>query len=206
MKPALSVILFTVLSGAGLGPLALVGLIDLGAAPVARDAHQYDRLTVSVLRAFASHGCGVLRVDAASRASRQCVALATRGAARRGYRARPCSRWCFSRWRCFVVATVASTFVGSPRRSRWRVGLARVDDALLHGDDLRGPEAYPPMAYGARSGALVCSAHASGAVMVVRILRPGSGATWVACRWCPVRRRLLVKLEYWRFVGDTSGP
>ena len=49
MRPALSVILFTVLSGAGLGALALVALADLASQALARTLAPGSMTTVSVI-------------------------------------------------------------------------------------------------------------------------------------------------------------
>ena len=120
VKPALSVILFTVLSGAGLGALALIALADLACAHALAQA----RVAAAMTTARRSRWCSSSPVSA----HRRCISpiRATHGArsragARRGCRARRSRRSRSSRLPSPTSACISSVSPASTQRiRRWR--------------------------------------------------------------------------------------
>ena len=202
MHAAFSVVAFTVLSGAGLGALAWVALADLGTAYLA-----WPALAPRPTLALAA-GTGLALVVAGLCSSTLHLAN-PRNAWRSASRFR--TSW-LSREAVFalVLLPVAAAFVAAlwldvrPRRMWGWAALTLllawtvlVCTAMIYASlkpirqwhTLRVPVAY------------VVLGHASGAVVVEAIVRPGSGATWLAAAGTAMLvAAWLVKEEYWRFV------
>jgi DMSO reductase anchor subunit len=202
MHAAFSVIAFTVLSGAGLGALALVALADLGAAYAG-----WPALAPRPAMAIAA-GTGLVLVAAGLASSTLHLAY-PRNAWRSASRFR--TSW-LSREAVFALALlpIAAAFVVAlwldlrPRRT-W--GLAAgtlllawtvlVCTAMIYAS-LKPIRQWHtrrvPLAY-------LVLGHASGAVIVEAVVRPLHGATWVASAGVALLLAAwLVKEEYWRFT------
>jgi len=207
VHPALSVIAFTVLSGAGLGTLALVALADLGASYAGWEAIA-PRPTLAIVAAT-----GLALVVAGLFSSTLHLAN-PRNAWRSASRFR--TSW-LSREAVFamMLLPVAAAFVVAlwldvrPRRMwGWSAGTlllawtVLVCTAMIYASlkpirqwhTLRVPVAYAVLG------------HASGAVIVEAFVRPGSGATCVASAGVALLvAAWIVKEEYWRFARSDEG-
>jgi len=206
MHAALSVIAFTVLSGAGLGVLALVALADLGAAYLG-----WPALASRQALALAA-GIGLALVVAGLASSTLHLAN-PRNAWRSASRFR--TSW-LSREAVFALALlpVAAALVAAlwfdvrPRRM-WGFSAATivlawtvlVCTAMIYASlkpirqwhTLRVPIAY------------LVLGHASGAVIVEAIVRPDQGATWIASAGVALLLAAwLLKEEYWRFTRSAE--
>ena len=202
MHAALSVIAFTVLSGAGLGALALVALADLGATYLGWPALA-PRPTLAI-----AGGVGLVLV-AAGLASSTLHLANPRNAWRSASRFR--TSW-LSREAVFALALlpIAFAFVVAlwldvrPRRM-WGVAAATMllawtvlaCTAMIYASlkpIRQWHTARVPVAY-------FVLGHASGAVIVEAVVRPGNGASWVASAGIALLVvAWLVKEEYWRYV------
>jgi sulfite dehydrogenase (quinone) subunit SoeC len=207
VHPALSVIAFTVLSGAGLGTLSLIAFADLGAGYLGWPALA-PRPTLAVVAAT-----GLALVVAGLFSSTLHLAN-PRNAWRSASRFR--TSW-LSREAVFAMLlipiaaalVVALWFDVRPRRMwgfaagtlllAWTV---LVCTAMIYASlkpirqwhTLRVPVAY------------VVLGHASGAVIVEAFVRPESGVTWVASAGVALLiAAWLVKEEYWRFARSSEG-
>ena len=150
MKPALSIVFFTVSAGAGLG---LFALIVAGGPARAASLAGARAVARRVARACARRR-GIAVVDAAPRESEERVALVLAfshvvAVARGGVRGRVLSGrarlYCARlRWNRRKLARVSRVPFVTPG----------VGGALLHGDDLRESQADPAMAHGLDAGEL----------------------------------------------------
>ena len=205
MKPALSVILFTVLSGAGLGALALIALADLASHVLAQVRLPSSMTTVSVI--------ALLLVIAGLSASTL-------------HLAKPSNAWrSLTRWRsswlsrealvAMVFIPVAIAYIGlhflgvAASTTALALAVVLLAWAMLYCTAMIYASLKPIRQWHTARVPLAfwLLGHASGALLVVCALSvEQSVATgWIAASLVLFVLALLVKLEYWRFVGDTSG-
>lgn len=205
MKPALSVILFTVLSGAGLGALALIALADLASHALAQVRLPSSMTTVSVI--------ALLLVIAGLSASTL-------------HLAKPSNAWrSLTRWRsswlsrealvAMVFIPVAIAYIGlhflgvAASTTALAPAVVSLAWAMLYCTAMIYASLKPIRQWHTARVPLAfwLLGHASGALLVVCGLSvEQSVATgWIAASLVLFVLALLVKLEYWRFVGDTSG-
>jgi DMSO reductase anchor subunit len=207
MPPAPSVIAFTVLSGAGLGALALIALGDLGAAYAG-----WPALAPRPMLAVAA-GAGLALVLAGLGASTLLLANprnAWRSSTRFG------ASW-LSRGAVFalLLVPVATVFIASlaldarPRRMwGWTAATLLLAWTMLARtatiDASLEPIRYRPIARA--SLAPLVLGHASGAVIVEAFVRSAAGATWVASAGVALLVAWwLVSEEDWRHARSGEG-
>lgn len=207
MHPALSVIAFTVLSGAGLGVLALVALAELGAAYAG-----WPAIASRPMLALAA-GVGLALVIAGLFSSTLHLAN-PRNAWRSASRFR--TSW-LSREAVFalLLMPVATAFVAAlaldvvpGRMWGWAAATLLLAWAVLGCTAMIYASLKPirqwhtarvPLAY-------LVLGHASGAVIVEALVRPASGVTWIASAGVALLvASWLVKEEYWRFAHGGEG-
>ena len=207
MHPALSVIAFTVLSGAGLGMLALVALADLGSAYA-------GWLPLASRPMLALVACVGLALVVAGLFSSRLHPANPRNAWRSASRFR--TSW-LSREAVFalLLLPVAGAFIAAlaldvrPRRMwGWAAATLLLAWTVLACTAMIYASLKPirqwhtarvPVAY-------LLLGHASGAVIVEALVRPASGATWVASAGVALLvASWLAKEEYWRFAHGREG-
>ena len=199
---AFSVIAFTVLSGAGLGTLALVALADLGTAYLAWPALA-PRRTLAL-----AAGVGLALVAAGLVSSTLHLAN-PRNAWRSASRFR--TSW-LSREAVFALALLplAAAFVAAlafdvrPRRMwGFAAGTLLLAWIVLFCTAMIYASLKPIRQWHTRRVPVsyFLLGHASGAVIVEAIVRPASGATWIAAAGVALLvAAWLCKEEYWRFA------
>ena len=207
MQASLSVVAFTVLSGAGLGALAIVALADLGAT--------YLGLPPVGARPTLATAAGIALVLVVAGLLSSTLHLANpRNAWRAASRFR--SSW-LSREAVFALALmpVAAAYVvtlvlDAPPRRVWGLAAGTLllawcvlaCTAMIYASlkpIRQWHTARVPLAY-------FVLGHASGAVVVEAVVRPAAGASWVAAAGIALLLAAwLVKEEYWRFVRSDAG-
>ena len=204
MKPAFSIIFFTVSSGAGLGLLALIALVDA--------------LAAGGLPAHALWRGALLGLALVARGSRRrCCTWPIRSNAWRSFsrlRSRGCRARRCSPSRCLPVGARSTscssptTAAAGPRVARAALTCAaRLGGARLHGDDLRQPQADPAMAHALDSGQLLSARALVGrAAARARSPVPTRRARARCCFWRPSLgvRRAGGKLAYWHAIGAAA--
>jgi DMSO reductase anchor subunit len=203
VKPALSVILFTVLSGAGLGALALVALAELGSRAAGETLVAQD---IAMLAATA----GLALVVAGLCASTL-------------HLANPRNAWrSLARWRTswlsrealaalgfvpLAALYVAAIAAGLPGVAAWLAApVVALAWAMLYCTAMIYASLAPIRQWHTRRVPLAfwLLAHASGALLVVAVASVEQYAPRVAIATALafLALGLLAKLEYWRFVGS----
>ncbi len=206
MHAAWSVIAFTVLSGAGLGALALVAVAEIAALAGAPTIASRPALgcVAAVALGFVVAGLGSSTLHLAN----------PRNAWRSASRFR--TSW-LSREAVFALALmpVATSFAAvlyvelrSPIVAALAVATLALAWIVLVCTAMIYASLKPIRAWHTRRVPLgyVVLGHASGAVLLVALLGPASDAGWIATIGIVLLLSvLLVKVEYWRFIRGMAG-
>lgn len=205
MRPALSVILFTVLSGAGLGALALVALADLASQALARTLAPGSMTTVSVIAlALVIAGLGASTLHLAKPSN------AWRSLAR--WRSSWLSREALAAF-AFMPIAVAYVALRALDAGAWTAVLAiavvLLAWVMLHCTAMIYASLKPIRQWHTPRVPLAfwLLAHASGALLVMSALssRPVVATESIVVSLVLFVLALGVKLEYWWFVGRSRG-
>lgn len=207
MKPALSVILFTVLSGAGLGALAVVGLAELAMRVLGSSLTWSPALTVmtavALLLVVGGFCASTLHLANPRNAWRSLARWRTSWLSREALGALVLMPVAFGyivlhAMRAAAAATLAVAVVLDT--TAW---------VLLYCTAMIYASLKPIRQWHTLRVPLVLAllAHASGSLLVVcaQAASATDVAGWSVAALLLFVAALVVKLEYWRFVGDASG-
>jgi DMSO reductase anchor subunit len=203
MKPALSVILFTVLSGAGVGALVLLALGDLAARALGRAMPPLTTASVIALGLVVAGLCAsTLHLAKPRNAWRSLSRWRSSWLSREAVAALlflPLAALCIAAHA--AGANVLAAALGA--------GVVVIGSCMLYCTAMIYASLKPIRQWHTARVpvAFVLLGHASGALLIVAAMPAGEAVGgWVAASLGLFVLALLVKLEYWRFVAHRSGP